>query len=90
MSDDFVFLTANDRTYTRQNISERGIERAGVRAESVDVHRCPRTSREIAHRSHSQDPDASAKPPGALALRRPYDRPANEGALRGDEHDRDG
>jgi hypothetical protein len=30
--DDFVFLTANGRTYTRQNISERGIERAGVRA----------------------------------------------------------
>lgn len=31
-SDDFVFLTANGPTYTRQNISERGIEEAGVRA----------------------------------------------------------
>jgi integrase len=30
--DDFVFLTSNGRPYTRQNISERGIEEAGVRA----------------------------------------------------------
>ena len=30
--DDFVFVTANGRPYTRQNISERGIEEAGVRA----------------------------------------------------------
>ena len=31
-SDDFVFSTRNGRPYTRQNISERGIEAAGVRA----------------------------------------------------------
>ena len=30
--DDFVFCTKNARPYTRQNISERGIEEAGVRA----------------------------------------------------------
>jgi site-specific recombinase XerD len=41
-SGDFVFLTANGRTYTRQNISERGIEEAGgVRAglaEGIRAH----------------------------------------------------
>jgi integrase len=31
-TDDFVFVTSNGRPYTRQNISERGIEEAGVRA----------------------------------------------------------
>jgi site-specific recombinase XerC len=30
--DDFVFCTRTGRPYTRQNISERGIEEAGVRA----------------------------------------------------------
>jgi site-specific recombinase XerD len=31
-ADDFVFVTRTGRPYTRQNISERGIEAAGVRA----------------------------------------------------------
>jgi integrase len=31
-ADDFVFCTRNGRPFTRQNISERGIEEAGVRA----------------------------------------------------------
>ena len=31
-ADDFVFATRTGRPYTRQNISERGIEEAGVRA----------------------------------------------------------
>ena len=30
--DDFVFCTRNGRPFTRQNISERGIEEAGVKA----------------------------------------------------------
>ena len=39
--DDFVFCTRNGRPYTRQNISERGTEKAGVRArlgEGVRAH----------------------------------------------------
>ena len=39
--DDFVFCTRTGRPYTRQNISERGIEKAGVRAglgEGVRAH----------------------------------------------------
>jgi site-specific recombinase XerC len=39
--DDFVFCTRNGRPYTRQNISERGIEKAGIRAglgEDIRAH----------------------------------------------------
>src|SRR4029077_2591975 len=40
-ADDFVFCTKTGRPYTRQNISERGIEEAGVRAglgEGIRAH----------------------------------------------------
>jgi hypothetical protein len=42
--DDFVFCTRNGRLYTRQNISERGIEKAGVRADLGQGIRRPASS----------------------------------------------